>query len=148
QFGYLANSRRSTLLALARKLLTTTPPPEACLTGTAASSTWQCPHCHGEMRIGPNLRSSTSSPMQASGQFLDRRKSRDLTACPRARTYLCVRMSAELLRVTIAPSCRPLLARSEVLNGFQSAPFLPLLGAHLPTVPTPKPKKPASGSIA
>jgi hypothetical protein len=56
QFGFLTNTRRSTLLALARQLLTTTPkPPEACPTGTAKNSTWQCPHCNGEMRIGPNF---------------------------------------------------------------------------------------------
>ena len=56
QFGFLANTRRSTLLALARQLLTTTPkPPAACLTATTKRSTWQCPHCNGEMRIGPNL---------------------------------------------------------------------------------------------
>ncbi len=56
QFGFLTNTRRSTLLALARQLLTTTPkPPAACPTGTAKGSTWQCPHCNGEMRIGPNL---------------------------------------------------------------------------------------------
>jgi hypothetical protein len=56
QFGFLANTRRSTLLALARQLLATTPkPPEACPTDIAKSSTWQCPHCKGEMQIGPNL---------------------------------------------------------------------------------------------
>ena len=56
QFGFLANTRRSTLLALARQLLATAPkPPERCPTGTAKSSTWRCPHCNGEMRIGPNL---------------------------------------------------------------------------------------------
>jgi len=56
QFGFLTNTRRSTLLALARKLLATTPKPaEDSQTGTAISSTWQCPYCTGEMRIGPNL---------------------------------------------------------------------------------------------
>jgi hypothetical protein len=56
QFRFLTNTRRSTLLALARKLLATTPKPtEACTTGTAKGSTWQCPHCNGEVRIGPNL---------------------------------------------------------------------------------------------
>jgi hypothetical protein len=56
QFGLLTNKRRSALLALARHLLTTTPKPtEACPTGAAKSSTWQCPYCNGEMRIGPNL---------------------------------------------------------------------------------------------
>jgi hypothetical protein len=56
QFGFLANTQRSTLLPLARKLLATTPAPiEADPTGTTTRSTWQCPHCGGEMRIGPNL---------------------------------------------------------------------------------------------
>jgi len=56
QFGILTNTRRSALLALARELLTAAPkPPEACPTDAAKCSTWQCPHCHGEMRIGPNL---------------------------------------------------------------------------------------------
>jgi hypothetical protein len=56
QFGFLTNKRRSALLALARHLLATTPKPtEACPTGAAKSSTWQCPYCNGEMRIGPNL---------------------------------------------------------------------------------------------
>jgi hypothetical protein len=56
QFGFLTNTLRSKLLALARQLLSTTPrPPEACPTGTAKTATWQCPHCNGDMRIGPNL---------------------------------------------------------------------------------------------
>jgi hypothetical protein len=56
QFGILTNARRSVLLALARELLTAAPkPPEACPTDAGKSSTWQCPHCNGEMRIGPNL---------------------------------------------------------------------------------------------
>src|ERR1700724_3346973 len=56
KYGFLTNNRRSTLLTLARHLLATTPRPhEACPTGTAKSSTWQCPHCNAEMRIGPNL---------------------------------------------------------------------------------------------
>ncbi len=56
QFGILTNTRRSALLILVRELLAVAPkPPEACPTDAAKSSTWQCPHCHGEMRIGPNL---------------------------------------------------------------------------------------------
>jgi hypothetical protein len=56
QFGILANTRRSALLALARQLLTAAAkPPEARLPDAANSSTWQCPHCNGEMRMGPNL---------------------------------------------------------------------------------------------
>jgi hypothetical protein len=55
-FGILTNNRRSALLTLARELLTAAPkPPEAYPTDAGKSSTWQCPHCHGEMRIGPNL---------------------------------------------------------------------------------------------
>jgi hypothetical protein len=56
QFGFLTNSRRSTLLALVRQLLSTASrPPDTCPTGIAKISTWQCPHCNAEMRIGPNL---------------------------------------------------------------------------------------------
>jgi len=56
QFGILTNNRRSVLLALARELLAAAPKsPETCLTDAAKSSTWRCPHCNGEMRIGPNL---------------------------------------------------------------------------------------------
>jgi len=44
QFGFLTNTRRSTMLALARKLLAVTPKPtEDCATSTANGSTWQCP---------------------------------------------------------------------------------------------------------
>src|SRR5450631_2394633 len=56
QFGILTNTRRSALLALARQLLTAAPnAPRTCLTDPANSSTWQCPRCNGDMRIGPNL---------------------------------------------------------------------------------------------
>jgi len=56
QFGLLTNTRRSKLLTLARQLLSTAPkPPEACPTDAATGSTWKCPHCNGEMRIGPSL---------------------------------------------------------------------------------------------
>jgi len=56
QFGILTNPRRSALLALSRRLLTAAmEAPETCLTDTANGSTWKCPHCKGEMRIGPNL---------------------------------------------------------------------------------------------
>jgi hypothetical protein len=59
QFGILTNPRRSALLALARRLLTAAmKAPETCLTDTANGSTWQCPHCNGEIRIGPNLSAS------------------------------------------------------------------------------------------
>jgi hypothetical protein len=56
QFGFLANTRRATLLALARELLTTTPKPtETCSTDAGNGSIWRCPRCNGEMKAGPNL---------------------------------------------------------------------------------------------
>jgi len=55
QFGYLANTHRSARLALARQLLAATPPAEPSAPDIAATSTYRCPHCHEEMRIGPNL---------------------------------------------------------------------------------------------
>jgi hypothetical protein len=56
QFGFLTNTRRTALLALARQLLTAAQrSPEASTTATPKSSAWQCPRCTGEMRIGPNL---------------------------------------------------------------------------------------------
>lgn len=55
-FGFLTNNRRSVLLTLARELLAIPPPaPEVSSTDTPNISTWRCPHCNGEMRIGPNL---------------------------------------------------------------------------------------------
>ena len=69
QFGFLANTRRATMLTLSRKLLATTPKvPEACAAGAAKNSTWQCPHCNSEMRIGPNL---TARQLAARCRFLD-----------------------------------------------------------------------------
>jgi hypothetical protein len=56
QFGYLANTHRSARLALARQLLAVAPEPsEVSAPVTAETSTYRCPHCNGEMRIGPNL---------------------------------------------------------------------------------------------
>jgi hypothetical protein len=56
QFGYLTNTRRSSLLALARQLLASMPrPPDTPASAIAGAATWRCPHCNGEMRIGPNL---------------------------------------------------------------------------------------------
>jgi hypothetical protein len=55
-FGYLTNTRRSALLTVARRLLTAIPQPlEACPPDASSRSTWHCPRCNGEMRIGPNL---------------------------------------------------------------------------------------------
>src|SRR6202022_1944830 len=55
-FGFLTNNRRSVLLALARELLARPPQsPEVSSTDASSISTWRCPHCNGEMRIGPNL---------------------------------------------------------------------------------------------
>jgi hypothetical protein len=56
QFGFLANTRRSTLLSLARTLLATTPPPvEVYPVGTSRSASWRCPRCNADMWMGPNL---------------------------------------------------------------------------------------------
>jgi len=56
QFGYLANTHRSARLALARQLLAVAPElPECSAPDAADTSTYRCPHCNGEMRIGPNL---------------------------------------------------------------------------------------------
>ena len=56
QFGYLANTHRSARLALARQLLSVAPEPtEPSAPVTADKSTYRCPHCNGEMRMGTNL---------------------------------------------------------------------------------------------
>jgi hypothetical protein len=56
QFGFLANSCRTTRLALARQLLTVTPKPrEPSAESRSEARTWQCPHCSGPMHIGPIL---------------------------------------------------------------------------------------------
>jgi hypothetical protein len=56
QFGYLANTHRSARLALARQLLAVAPEPTGpSAPVTADTSTYRCPHCNGEMRMGPNL---------------------------------------------------------------------------------------------
>jgi hypothetical protein len=55
-FGFLTNNRRSVLLTLARQLLAIPPPSaEPSSTDTPSISTWRCPYCNGEMRIGPIL---------------------------------------------------------------------------------------------
>jgi hypothetical protein len=56
QFGFLTNRRRSEFLALARRLLSAdAAAADAVLPSSVAVTTWRCPHCNGEMRIGPNL---------------------------------------------------------------------------------------------
>jgi len=56
QFGFLANSCRTTRLTLARQLLAVTPKPrEPSAESGSEARTWQCPHCGGPMRIGPIL---------------------------------------------------------------------------------------------
>jgi hypothetical protein len=55
-FGFLANSCRTALLALGRRLLAITPRSrEPCVQTDSAPPTWRCPHCGGAMRIGLNL---------------------------------------------------------------------------------------------
>ncbi len=56
QFGFLTNRLRSESLALARRLLSVdADTAEAVASSRASLSKWHCPHCQGEMRIGPNL---------------------------------------------------------------------------------------------
>ena len=56
QFGYLTNAQRSARLARARQLLAEAPrPTERAAPATPNTAVWRCPHCNGEMRIGPNL---------------------------------------------------------------------------------------------
>jgi len=56
QFGFLTNTRRGALLASARLLLAPdSQSAESCRADTSNSSTWRCPRCNGQMRIGPNL---------------------------------------------------------------------------------------------
>lgn len=58
-FGFLTNSRRSVLLALARQLLTAEANfRETGLAAAPSNTTWRCPLCHAPMRIGPNLTAS------------------------------------------------------------------------------------------
>ena len=56
-FGFLTNTRRSALLTVARQLVADRLPPVAGCSAAVVDpdSTWQCPHCHSPMRIGPNL---------------------------------------------------------------------------------------------
>ena len=55
QFGYLTNTRRARSLALARELLDANSDPARCCPSEDDAAVWRCPHCNGEMRIGPNL---------------------------------------------------------------------------------------------
>jgi hypothetical protein len=56
-FGFLTNARRSALLTVARQLIAGGLPSVAVCSAAVVDpdSTWQCPHCHSPMRIGPNL---------------------------------------------------------------------------------------------
>jgi len=54
QYGFLANRARSSRLALARQLLAAIP-RHPSPTKAAATSTWRCPRCGGEMVIGQRL---------------------------------------------------------------------------------------------
>ena len=53
-FGYLANARRTALIALARKQLACQPPATSHLTNSSQAA-WRCPRCGANMNIGPNL---------------------------------------------------------------------------------------------
>jgi hypothetical protein len=53
-FGYLANARRTALLALARQQLACRPPATSHLTNSSQAA-WRCPRCGANMNIGPNL---------------------------------------------------------------------------------------------
>jgi hypothetical protein len=56
QFGFLANSCRTTRLTLARQLLAVPRKlRESSAESCSEARTWQCPHCGGPMRIGPIL---------------------------------------------------------------------------------------------
>ncbi|MBV8808663.1 MAG: transposase [Acidobacteriaceae bacterium] len=59
-FGFLTNTRRSALLAVARQLIVTVlPSVEVCAAAAVDhKTTWQCPHCRAPMRIGSNLSAS------------------------------------------------------------------------------------------
>jgi hypothetical protein len=56
-FGFLTNTRRSALLTVARQLIASGLPSVAVCSAAVVdpNATWQCPHCHSPMRIGPNL---------------------------------------------------------------------------------------------
>jgi predicted RNA-binding Zn-ribbon protein involved in translation (DUF1610 family) len=54
QYGFLANRARTSHLALARQLLAARP-SEASAVAASKLATWRCPHCGGEMLIGPRL---------------------------------------------------------------------------------------------
>ncbi len=53
-FGYLANAHRSPMLIVARQILTTDQRPRDP-PNQPFRSTWRCPVCAAEMRLGPNL---------------------------------------------------------------------------------------------
>ena len=55
QYGYLASHCRTASLTLGRKLLAYVPRPVAAESVPASEASWNCPHCGGTMRLGPNL---------------------------------------------------------------------------------------------
>lgn len=55
QFGFLANSCRTTRLKLARELLASVAAKPGEPRAPIASQTWTCPRCGGPMTIGPRL---------------------------------------------------------------------------------------------
>jgi len=53
-FGYLTNTRRAALIALARQQLACQPPATSHVTNSSQAA-WCCPRCGANMNIGPNL---------------------------------------------------------------------------------------------
>ena len=68
-FGFLTNTRRATMLTLARQLIGA---ESSCAEGgrneLCTRSTWRCPRCQGEMQIGPNL---SARLLSAQCKYLD-----------------------------------------------------------------------------
>ena len=68
-FGFLTNTRRATMLTLARQLIGAEASCSAVASNEVSTrSTWRCPRCQGEMQIGPNL---SARLLSAQCKFLD-----------------------------------------------------------------------------